>query len=388
LKKSKRRLKRKMLFLLLIPIAACEPGDPTIPIFPLLTGPYLGQTPPGLTPVRFPPAALQASESWFWHGSPAFSPDGREMFFVKMINSSSGQRMEINAMKIEDDSWTEPHPAEFSDTAVDENNPVFSPDGNALYFISARAGGLAIFKTTREASGAWSSPQVVAIPLPPGWGLGWQLSIAADGTLYFDLWTSGGNPPSIYFSRPNGEAYETAQPVAAVINATYGAFSPCIAPDESFLIFVSNRPGCLGFHDLYVSFRNPDGSWGSPVGLGGGINSAEEDVAPALSPDGLYFFLTTVRTGDADFNPYWVSAEVIANLKSSASIRIEAAGSGTARLNVFQDEGVVDEYRLDARVEGTVAVESGNRLVFEKPLSLDLTFCLSLIETKPTIGAY
>ena len=50
--------------------------------FPVLTGEYFSQEPPGLEPKRFPPSPFLANQLWFWHGSPVFSPDGQEMYWV------------------------------------------------------------------------------------------------------------------------------------------------------------------------------------------------------------------------------------------------------------------------------------------------------------------
>lgn len=53
------------------------------------------------------------------------------------------------------------------------------------------------------------------------------------------------------------------------VNSPAAGVHPCVAHDESFVIFDSRRPGGQGGGgDLYVCFRNPDGSWGkvsSPV---------------------------------------------------------------------------------------------------------------------------
>lgn len=56
-------------------IAAAAQEDP----FPSLTGPYLGQKPPGLTPEVFAPGII--TTNLHDDGSPIFSPDGREVHF-------------------------------------------------------------------------------------------------------------------------------------------------------------------------------------------------------------------------------------------------------------------------------------------------------------------
>ena len=64
-----------------------------------------------------------------------------------------------------------------------------------------------------------------------------------------------------------------------------------------------------------ISFKNTDNSWTEPVNMGPDINSTTEDVAPYVSPDGNYLFFFTSRQGDNDYNPYWVSTQIIEDLK-------------------------------------------------------------------------
>ncbi|MFC1725010.1 hypothetical protein ACFL4T_05235 [candidate division KSB1 bacterium] len=276
--------------------------------FPEITGEYLGQEPPGTTPERFPPPALQANDVWFWHGPLAFSPDGTELYFTKYIEEN--HTVILSYTKIENGKWTEPQAVSFNGN-YDGNNPFFSPDGNKLYYISSRTDGF-IFEVTRNGSG-WSIPRRVDIPIPGNMGTGWQFSMANNGTLYFELWQN--NDLDLYFSRFEDGNYSIPEEIGAAINTGSNEFSPFIDPDEEYIIFNSNRPGSYGMHDLYVSFRNPDSTWTDPVNMGPAINSSTEDVAPYISPDGNYLFFFTARQGDIGYNPYWVSTQIIEDLK-------------------------------------------------------------------------
>lgn len=69
--------------------------------------------------------------------------------------------------------------------------------------------------------------------------------------------------------------------------------------------------------DLFISFRQPGGNWTQPVGMGEAINSPRVDRFPAVSPDGEYLFFTQ-RTRDHDEDVFWVSADIIERLRTSA----------------------------------------------------------------------
>lgn len=84
---------------------------------------------------------------------------------------------------------------------------------------------------------------------------------------------------------------------------------PCIAPDESFLIFDSytiDPPG--GHAHLFICFRQSDGSWGKAESLSKMLES-ERNIAASLSPDGKYLFFR------AESDIYWISTKIFNQLK-------------------------------------------------------------------------
>ena len=297
-----------------------------------LKSPYLGQPFPGLLPVLFPPPELRATHSWFYHGSPVFSPNQNEMFFVKMYDLPGSQWLEINYIEKVNGQWTEPQVAAFANTQYGENNPFYSEDGNILYFLSHRPGG-GIFKVTRESQG-WSALERLNIPIPAGYSLGGQFAIVRNGTVYFELWGPGGNPPDLYRSKLVNGQYRTPVHIDT-INTEYNEFSPYVDPEEKYMIFDSNRPGGSGLHDLYFSFRHEDGTWSEARNLGSEINTYWEEVGPSMSPDGKYFFFTAVKSGDIGYSPYWVDARSLGIIDAKVFGHADYNADGRADLAVF-----------------------------------------------------
>ncbi|MFH1336882.1 MAG: dockerin type I domain-containing protein, partial [Candidatus Zixiibacteriota bacterium] len=140
------------------------------------------------------------------------------------------------------------------------------------------------------------------------------ISLTSDETIYFNLYTPGSGM-DIYKSRPIDGQYSQFERLPDQINSSYNDDTPYIDPDEEYLVFASNRPGGYGMHDLYISFSNSDGSWTLAQNLGSWINGTNEDGFPWLTPDGKYFFFTNSKTGDLGYNPYWVDAEFIEELR-------------------------------------------------------------------------
>ncbi len=263
--------------------------------FPLLEGPYLGQTPPGMTPELFAPGLVSRG---FHEHSLTMSPDGKEMFFVMADASYSVYR--IIHIRNENDAWSVPQLAPFSSDHHDFG-PTFAPDGRRLFFASSRSttdreelNDLSRIWYVEEVGDSWGSPHYVELPVDSIADVG-NPSLSAKGTLFYQ-YRSADESWDIYSSEFDGSKYGLPQSLGARINTRHNESAPFIAPDESYLLFHSNRPGGYGSMDLYVSYRLKDDSWSVPTNLGNKINSSAADWKPMLSPDGRYLFFSSYRS--------------------------------------------------------------------------------------------
>jgi len=97
------------------------------------------------------------------------------------------------------------------------------------------------------------------------------------------------------------------------MNTEYTEHDPAIAPDESFVVFSSFKPGGSGIDDLYVSFHKKNGGWTKLINLGPEINSSTEENRPVISQDGKYLFYMSSRYGSNDY--FWVDINAVTDLK-------------------------------------------------------------------------
>lgn len=272
------------------------------------TKPYLGQLPPDTIPKRFGNSSLQSNGIWWWHGSPKFSPDGKEAFITKYHSNLAANNMKIYRMNEVEGIWSSPAIPSFA-TVGNNTEPVYSKDGNTLYFISDRDGKAKIYSSKREGSD-WSEPQIFNLPYDSfSEGLGWDFSFANDCTIYYTVWENSN--AEIVKSTPINGQYLNYEKLPTEINTLSHEFSPCISPDGSYLIFVSQKEGGYGASDIYISFRKRNNSWTTPVNLGKQINGSNEDAAPYISTDGKYLFFNSQKNGDYGYNAYWVKLEVL-----------------------------------------------------------------------------
>jgi Tol biopolymer transport system component len=269
-----------------------------------LTGRYLGQDPPGLTPVLFAPGVVSTEVNEL---NAAFSPDGNELYF----SVRRAGRNTLMKVSVENGRWTERSVVAFSGEYSDVD-PFVSADGERLYYSSMRpltgsgdAKDSDIWYVERREGGDWSEP--VNLGTPNGQGPDdYYTSIASDGTLYFSKFESAAAGGDLYRSKLISGEYVEPELIEAPVSTAASEHDPFIAPDGRYLIFTSDRAGGYGESDLYVSFATPDGKWSEPINMGPEINSHGYDFCPMLSPGGAYLFFTRTINGNGDI--YWVDA--------------------------------------------------------------------------------
>lgn len=230
----------------------------------------------------------------------AFSPDGRALYFTK--RTPAPQMWFILVSQFQNGKWGEPEMAEFSGQYSDFD-PFISPDGRSLFFCSnrpadaQRKSDFDIWVVDKTATGphSWGAPKRLEAPINTP-SQEFYPSVAANGTLYFSSNREGGKGRGdIYRARLIDGKYAEPENLGEMINSQFFEGDPYIAPDESYLIFVSyGRPEGQGDGDLYLSLRR-EGEWTKAVNLGSPINSAALDFCPIVSPDGKYFFFTSER---------------------------------------------------------------------------------------------
>ncbi|MEO0423575.1 MAG: hypothetical protein AAF184_14655 [Pseudomonadota bacterium] len=273
-----------------------------------LTGPYLGQTPPGLVPQVFAPGLISLDDARELNA--VFSPDMRIFMFTRELD---GVFKIHYTYQNREGEWTPPAMASLSRTYPGhaDVDMSFAPGGQRLYFISKRPlPGYAL-----ETYNLWYADRTREGLLPPQ-PLGPHLNGAphelypwavGDGSLYFTTERADTlGQFDTYRAQYRDGRFDPPVNLGPAINSEHGEGDVFVDADETMLIHVSNgRPDSLGRGDLYISFRQEDGSWSQGQHMGDVINSSDIDYCPAVTPDGKYFFFSR---GD---DIYWVDAQIL-----------------------------------------------------------------------------
>ncbi|MHC4943207.1 MAG: ankyrin repeat domain-containing protein [Planctomycetota bacterium] len=298
-------------------LLASKGADCKAPIFPKLSGEYMGQKKPGTEPEVFALDIVSSSDGE--HGCICFSPDGSEAYWSSffLIQESGYSNAGIFASRIEDGRWTPPEFVFAPEGKQYEGDvPFYAPDGKRIYFISRRpvrpggpSGKENFWYAERNGKG-WGEPKPVS-PEVNNHDVHWQFSVSRNGTLYFCSGQAG-----ICTSRLVDGKHAAPVPLSKQSGIDLSGGTPFIAPDESYLLFTSDRKGGIGGGDLYVTFKDAGDRWTEPMNLGPTINTPSVELCPIVSPDGKFLFFLSRQNGRS--NVYWVDAGIIDKLRKEA----------------------------------------------------------------------
>ncbi len=311
-------LKRAIAFVIAVGVvsAACNRGvgdtSPTPkPVFPVLNGPYLGQTPPGSEPEVFAPGVISTGLAEL---NSVFTADGKEFYYAV----DTGLDWVIMMTRQDDGVWSEPVGVSFTrgHSGVDL---CITRDSQRLFYCSnrSRTGGpelennFDIWYVDRLADGGWSEPtNLEAVNSDAN---EFYPSLVDDGTLYFLSRREGGIGGSdIHRSRLVDGVYQEPENLGPVLNSPGNEGDSFIAPDESYIIF-NSRGRMTGPEDgsLFISYRGVDDSWSPPRNLAAVMTADRSDFCPMMSPDGRYFFFSSARPrlSDASGEITWSSLQ-------------------------------------------------------------------------------
>lgn len=280
---------------------------------------FFGQAPPGPEPVKFWPEVLSVERCP--HGQLAFLPDGTGIFWSAILPPGPEQTILYSAF--EGNKFTKPALAPFAATEGN-GGPAFSLDGRRLFFNAqlppesgSSAARTAICYVERIASG-WTRPVPIESTVDDRMTKG-QVSVARSGNIYFSGRVLTESAPGIWMCRYAEGRYGPPERLAGPITAVPFMIDPWVDPDERFLL-VSCPPadGASARPDIGICSRRADGSWNEPIPLGPAVNTPAFERFPSLSRDGRFLFF--IRSSSPQFVGdqayfYWVDVGVLGGPK-------------------------------------------------------------------------
>jgi outer membrane protein OmpA-like peptidoglycan-associated protein len=215
-------------------------------------------------------------------------------------------------------------------TAANEYLPVYSPDGNTFYFSAMdrtgffdfkldflkekSAGGEDIFVSNFK-EGIWEDARPLTFLNTNGHEVVSQ--VFRNG----DLLISGNYPENLGVKKDKDAGVQTTDlffirklksnyqinHLPEPVNSVFTEADGLMAEDQSFILFVSDRPGHVGEYqkkgwkwnesfwgntDVYVSIKEGE-YWSVPINLGNKINTPFAERTPWLSDNGLTLYISS-----------------------------------------------------------------------------------------------
>lgn len=261
----------------------------------ILKGPYLGQTPPGLTPEVFAPGIVSTDNR---DNSGFFTPDMKEFYFTRKTLES--EEWSLVVFRNEGNRWRE------SVVMPRVGRPLIAPGGKVMHL------GKRYMERTAD---GWSDVKSHG-PLFDDIRV-MRLTSSHQGMFVIDEVGPGGVGLLRYSELVDGER-QAPKPFGPEINTGEWNAHPFLAPDGSYLIWDGEREGAQGDGDLYISFRKPDGSWGEAINMGDAINTEASEAGAFVTSDGKYLFFNRNMSHPDNYDNidiFWVDAQIIEELR-------------------------------------------------------------------------
>ncbi len=260
------------------------------------------------TPVKIEIENMGASiNSAYADYGPVLSADESTLIFTSRRPESTGGKMDEDGKFFEDiyiskknDSVWSPAVSIGSSINTEGNEATvgISIDGQIILIYKDEKGNGNLF-TTSLIGDQWSSPKKLNKNINTK---DWEPSafLSADGNiLYFTSNRKGGfGGRDIYKSNklPNGE-WAIASNLGPAINTPYDEDAPFIHPDGLTLYFSSNGHGTMGGFDIFSSMLSDKNEWTKPANIGYPINTTDDDIYYAVSPDNKRAYYSSFKSG-------------------------------------------------------------------------------------------
>lgn len=188
----------------------------------------------------------------------------------------------------------------------DDYFPMVNPSASMLYFTSKRKsqfggeGNENLYTVPIYESG-FGKATLLPVPLNSTKNEG-SSSFTGDGqTMVFSRCgdVDGIGNCDIYMASFNGTVWEEPHNMGQIINSPKWDAQPSISADGTKLVFASNRIGGIGKEDIYISYKNASGNWGTPQNLGAIINTSDYEKSPFLAADGRTLYFSSSGHGGA-----------------------------------------------------------------------------------------
>jgi len=237
--------------------------------------------------------------------SPVITADEQVLYYTtRRPTTTGGLKSEADGMYFEDivvsykdekGKWSKPVSiSPYINTGSNEATVNLTPDGQTLIIYRGDVGNGDLYHSSFDGKD-WAIPQKFGSNINTDF---WEThaSMSRDGnTLYFVSDRPGGlGGRDIYKSvkLPNGQ-WSLCQNVGPPINTPFDEDAPFLGADGITFYFATTGDKSMGFFDVMFSFIDENGKFSEPVNMGYPINTTDNDVFYVATPDNKRFYLSS-----------------------------------------------------------------------------------------------
>lgn len=222
--------------------------------------------------------------------STCFTPDQQTVY-----TSRGAVYWTIICSKLKKGKWQTPQVASFSGRWRD-TDPFIAPDGKKIFFISNRPAENSnedkprkvfhIWYADKDSTEDWGTPHELNKEINIDSLSNYAPSVDGNDNLYFCSQDREGHTGmQSFIAKFDGHAYQ--KPELISVKGINEIQDPFIAPDDKYLLFVSNN-------ELYISYRE-NNDWTTAEKLSANINNGDGISSPYISHNKKMLYYSTAR---------------------------------------------------------------------------------------------
>jgi outer membrane protein OmpA-like peptidoglycan-associated protein/tetratricopeptide (TPR) repeat protein len=220
-----------------------------------------------------------------------------ENFRDPMLNHYSEDIYQAN-VKI-DQTWNPPYRLSMNRPQSNESTVSVSIDERRIYLYNDKNGIGDIYYTDFIDNKFTNMKPVDNAKVNEGTWWETHYTVSPDGNMIFFVSDKKGGygKRDIYFMERVDGNWTEAKNMGGNINSWSAEESPFIGLDNATLYFSSEDSTSMGLFDIFMTVRDENGVWSTPVNLGYPINSVGDDYFYTHTADGTKAYLTSFRKG-------------------------------------------------------------------------------------------
>lgn len=206
-------------------------------------------------------------------------------------------------------------PLKVLNSPYDEQHPVISETGELYFsvgFHPENAGGSTdfgdIWMSKKNNKGEWTKP----VHVPSLSTSGNDVVVGFLDVLTLLVYHSGeGKSQGIHQYSKFGNSWNYLRPLQMgnfKNNSIH--FGGRLSSDGKVIVMAMNSFGSYGNEDIYVSFKEAEGKWSSPVNLGNKVNTFAQEQTPYLTADMRHLYFSSNRTGNGRGKDIYVAKRI------------------------------------------------------------------------------